>query len=382
MLVISTIFFVWQVTLSLIKLHDPPVIDTTETISIEDINLPVITVCPHKEFSWNLTALEKYGCMENPFYFLSGGGEKDYLLGWGAQWYMSFKEYLEVCTNPTYRYDVSPPKLKMFDDTYAWDNRFGGFTVEGVFVPAHPGYCFNIENYGVNQSTLQIIIVLESYEMLCNIFDIYLTDKSHWVMTSPYQPSHWGSKVSFNNDYLIEVEQVSNFDPANPESCKDYSDNEYQNCINDMIPFLDCNPPWYSTQNQCNSVYDRDHKFTMRKFIEKKVCGHNIWNKCPKPCTVIQSKIQTKAINTFSADLCAITLTFNEKVLKRTKSFSYGLSEFGVDMGSHLSLWFGLSFWSIMALIMRFYQWAKRWTKKVKEDGLYTSLLDFWHGNE
>jgi hypothetical protein len=318
-----------------------------------------------------------------PGLFLAGWDWGNSVTGWGAQWNMSFKEYLGVCTNPTYRYDISTPEVAIFEGQgQGSNNHIPGFTVEGVFIPAHPGYCFNIENYGVNRSTLTITIFLESYRNMCEIFDIYLTDKSHWVMTSPYLPSHWGSKVSFSNHYLIEVEQVSNFDPKNSESCRDYSDNDYQNCINDMIPFLECNPPWYSTQNQCTSVYDRNISSFMVNFVFRMTSDNFDWNKCPKPCTVTQSKIQTRALNTFPADICAITLTFNKKVLKRTKSFSYGWSEFGVDMGSHLGLWFGLSFWSIKTLSIRFYQWAKLWKRKYTENGLKQTLLDFWHGNE
>ena len=293
---------------------------------------------------------------------------------------MTFKELVDYCTNPRYIFDKSPPEIRIYraPKNSAYIEEISGFTLEGVFVAANPGYCFNIENYGVDRDTLSIQIELgwnhwNKIEPVGDIFDVYLTDKKHWIMTSSYLPSHWGPTLSFNNEYLIEIEKVSNFDPKNPESCKDYDDNDYQNFINNRLPFLDCNPPWYSTQNPCTSVYDQNIYSSVLIVLDSMIYGYHVWNKCPKPCTVTQSKIQTKSLDTLLDPYkYLLTLTFNENVLKRTKSFSYGWSEFGVDMGSHLGLWFGLSFWSIKTLSIRFY----KWTQKVREHGLKQTLLD------
>ena len=123
--------------------------------------------------------------------------------------------------------------------------------------------------------------------------------------TSPYLPSHWGPSVSFNNHYLIEIEQVSNFDPKNPKGCKDYKDNEFENCINDptslFLPILGCNPPWYSTQNVCTSVVNEVNEtyssiiYDYLVFNLFSLDSQTFWNGCPKHCTVTQSKIQPKA---------------------------------------------------------------------------------------
>ena len=380
MWIVTTVFFAWQVINSLVKLHDPPVIDTTEIISIEDVNLPVITFCPHEEYSWNKTALIKYGYHGDPGLLLAGiSQDVDDVIGWGAQWDMTFKELVDNCTNPEYRYINSSKEVKIWEAPYISGTaiEIHGFTVEGVFVPAHPGYCFNIEDYGVDRDTLSIEIQLRDfYTNFMDNFDIYLTDKSLWTMTSPYLPSHWGPKISFKTNYLIEVEQVSNYDPKNPGRCRDYNDNDYQNCMNDRLTFLDCNPPWYSTQNPCTEVYDQSLIEEMFNLVNRVLKGKTLEKKCPKPCTDTQSKIQIGATNTRSGHW--LTLTFNEKVLKRTKKFSYGWPEFGVDMGSHLGLWYGISFWSIRT----FSKWSyKMGSGKVKENGLYTTLLDYLCGN-
>ena len=164
------------------------------------------------------------------------------------------------------------------------------FTIEGVFVPALSRNCFNIENYGVNRYNLSIAIDLTTQKG--EQFDIYLTDKSHWIMTSPYLPSHWGPTISFNNEFFIEIEKVSNFDPKNPESCKDYDDNDYQNCINNRLPFLDCNPPWYSTQNPCTSVYDQNISWSMIDVVDSIIFGKIFGINVPNHALLYIQKLQ------------------------------------------------------------------------------------------
>jgi hypothetical protein len=53
-------------------------------------------------------------------------------------------------------------------------------------------------------------------------------------------------------------------------------------------------------------------------------------------------------------------LKFDELVVHRTKVLAYGFSEFLIDMGSNLGLWFGLSVLGITDLGIMAMQWFKK----------------------
>ena len=98
MLLFTSAMFIWQTSNSIKKLQDPPVIDTTEILSIDDIDLPVITFCSSQ--SWNETALERYGYGGSLGFMV--GSFWDNEIAWGAQWNMTFRELLDACTNLPY----------------------------------------------------------------------------------------------------------------------------------------------------------------------------------------------------------------------------------------------------------------------------------------
>ena len=58
----------------------------------------------------------------------------------------------------------------------------------------------------------------------------------------------------YSNEYMVKVEQLSNFDPRKPDECKEYTDGEFERCVDDGLqdlwkPILGCNPPWLSPQD-------------------------------------------------------------------------------------------------------------------------------------
>ena len=68
-----------------------------------------------------------------------------------------------------------------------------------------------------------------------------------------YKESNWGpsTKVQLGDDYdyMIKVDHLSNFDPRNPDDCKEYTEDDFENCVDEELqdlwkPSLGCNPPW------------------------------------------------------------------------------------------------------------------------------------------
>ena len=61
-LVFSFLMFIWQASIAVSKLMDPPVVDSTERLNMANIEPPLITIC-HLE-QWNITKLKHYGYHE------------------------------------------------------------------------------------------------------------------------------------------------------------------------------------------------------------------------------------------------------------------------------------------------------------------------------
>ena len=62
----------------------------------------------------------------------------------------------------------------------------------------------------------------------------------------------------------------------------------------------------------------------------------------------------------------SLTLKFDDLVVHRTKVLAYGFSDFLIDLGSSLGLWFGLSVFGITDLGMTAYQWIKKLKRETK----------------
>ena len=62
----------------------------------------------------------------------------------------------------------------------------------------------------------------------------------------------------------------------------------------------------------------------------------------------------------------SLMLKFDDLVVHRTKVLAYGFSDFLIDLGSSLGLWFGLSVFGITDLGMTAYQWIKKLKRGTK----------------
>ena len=89
--------------------------------------------------------------------------------------------------------------------------------------------------------------------------------------------------------------------------------------------------------------------------------------RCTKPCTVAQPTVMYNANEVLEdyPEHFVLCLKFAEQVVYTTKKLAYGTSEFLIDMGSSLGLWFGLSVFGITDLGITTFQWVKNIRQKV-----------------
>ena len=81
-------------------------------------------------------------------------------------------------------------------------------------------------------------------------------------------------------------------------------------------------------------------------------------DKCTKACLVTRSNIfNNGARNGFGVG--NLKFVFDGIVVKKTKMLAYDFSDFLIDIGSSLGLWFGLSVFGITDLGIMVIQWAE-----------------------
>ena len=81
--------------------------------------------------------------------------------------------------------------------------------------------------------------------------------------------------------------------------------------------------------------------------------------RCTKPCNITQSDVflrkvlDTKGLRNKNR----LKLKFANRVVHITKILDYGISNFVIDLGSSLGLWFGLSVFGLTDLAALFLNW-------------------------
>ena len=82
--------------------------------------------------------------------------------------------------------------------------------------------------------------------------------------------------------------------------------------------------------------------------------------RCRKACTIVQPNVLYGKQEGYEPGYNGITLNFADEVVYTTKKLAYGPSQFLIDMGSNLGLWFGLSVFGITDLGITAFQWVKK----------------------
>ena len=360
LLAFSIFMFIYQASVAVMKLMNPSVVDSTEKFDIADIEPPLITICPREQ--WNKTMLKQFGYSSNFNFWFGYDKSVGSLVGWGAQHNLTFEELVGKVLN----YHLSNDDM-MFGYR---NNKQMDVNYEIIFYPKF-GYCYDLVNLSTS-GEMEIWIQPEYKDA-----QVYITDKKLRTRHGVHVASHWGSKIilqkGWHQEYSVKVKLLSDFDPRDPSSCMEYEYDAYEKCVDDELqqvwkPLINCNPPWLSAMDQCDGVMNisqetsdliKNNTFETTDGI-RKMKTYPAKEKCTKACTIAQPNIfygkeENKGI-TFST----LVLNFDDRVIYTTKKLDYGPSEFLIDMGSSLGLWFGLSVFGITDLGITALQWIKK----------------------
>ena len=148
-LLISFIMFYIQAQIAVNSLRDPPVVDSTETLNIADVDPPLITFCPLNQF--NRIKIEEYGYRYygNLDYVLHGTSFKNKVYAWGAQYNLTFEELVDEM----FMVHKDIFKLELL-------NRKMNPRYEERFYPGY-GYCIDVSNYTITEE-IELFVELNS----------------------------------------------------------------------------------------------------------------------------------------------------------------------------------------------------------------------------
>ena len=135
-LLVSFIMFYIQVQIAFYSLRNPPVIDSTETLNIADVDPPLITVCPLNQFNGTAMML-KYGYGFGLDRVLFGDDDKKDVYAWGTQYNLTFDKLIDNMLRVHYDF---------FIITLTNYNRNMNPRYEKRFYPGN-GYCIDVSNY-------------------------------------------------------------------------------------------------------------------------------------------------------------------------------------------------------------------------------------------
>ena len=369
-LAFSSCMFTYQTLVAIQKLTSPPVVDSTERLNIEDVDSLMITICPLNQ--WNISKLNEFGYEDELYLLLGLANVSKTFVGWGAQHNLTFEQLFQKLQN----FNLSNPEVVVWLDGWIEEN----ISTESIFYPKF-GLCYELVNLTITKNILLAISRFDTQEGENVPAQVLITDKRLRTKNTLHTESHWGSSIvikqGMDYSYLIKVEQISNFDPQNPAYCKNYDGDEFDKCNDAELqqiwkPLINCNPPWVSSNNQCivdmnvtrgtaESLYYNTYVTVVGIY---EMVTHFKKESCNKACIVTQASIlpseKKKSRYATASNQTYLRLNFASEVIYTTKKFAYGPSEFLIDMGSSLGLWFGLSVFGITDLGIIAFQWFKK----------------------
>ncbi len=224
-----------------------------------------------------------------------------------------------------------------------------------------------------------IITGNEFFDVL-NMAQIFLTDKLLRTVPAVDLSSQRGEPIIMKNGtdvtYLVQIEKYPFLDPYQPDLCKNYNLEEHLECVDgNLKDYLDmsCRPPWLAKRNACLDMnwYGIANNITlsqldasvendlvtmtrsiiyMEDFEEKK--------SSPVPCSVTRSDIRTGITGRALAG-SEVRLVFEDRIKHSENTFGYGRSDFLVDLGSSVGLWFGISVFGLTNMSIVLFKYCK-----------------------
>ena len=349
---IALSMFVFQMKISLENLFNPPIIVSEKKLSITEIDPPMITVCPLNQVDEE--KLKYFG-------------------------FDSYDKFLKGTIKPFHPTNIS--FWKIFEQVLTYDpyldlnlevkidkSEYNTTNFVRQFYPKF-GYCWELTDFDLTDA-LEIKIMGSVTRA-----NVLLTDRLQRTKPALAISSHRGIAIEVDEykdyTYFVEIGIKSFAKPLDPYYCKDFVENEFEKCVDEAFQKLEldyvCQPPWLTLQQACtdmkwrkptetsssflfmiatnalNDFWLYDDIIEMKNFVEKK--------KCPKPCKEIRSLVRPGLTGT-SRIQGRTTLLFDEIVIFTEDIISYDFTNFLLDLGSSVGLWFGISVIGLTDLIM------------------------------
>ena len=357
------------------KLVNPPVVEVSEHLKMADHQLPMITLCPTKQFNDSV------------------------LLGYGYQSYEFFIKGIVLdhkAGNKTFQ--------DIVDEAFVYSiEKDVDLTLEGTngtwrkqFYPKY-GYCWNLENFNYSN---EIRIKTSKLIKKTGPMAVFLTDRDLRTYFDLHLASQKGDlmEVEMNktSNFYAEFSKLSFFNPRNESACRNYELLEYAECVDNdkLVAKLNgtyqCSPPWLTSRNSCQDMNWRlrpDVKSKPAKETRGLFGSTSVWNNvksviwnaikirliltpyiementdakrsCLIPCTVLVSKIRPGSSKD-NPDGTEIRLLLDDYVAFSYNTINYHFTDFLVDIGSSVGLWFGLSVFGLADFGIQMFSYLK-----------------------
>ena len=320
MVVIAAIvMFCFQCEIALMKLIYPPVDDFTHVEKIENVDLPLVTVCPTEQSTnWKFLKFG-YGSNENLLSGHIGLTEDLNITSWGGFHNLTYNELKSQI------FDLKAVKsIRVYSGKEKAASKI-------VYIPKY-GYCKEISNYSSYYGLW--ISAAKKYSKL----RVFMTDRNFKTYFSVDYSSHEGSSIETSKAeehwYEVSLHTVSSCQIA-PDKLKQ---DDYDKCVNENIlntvgKLLGCVPPWMSPHNQCNSTYEFDfaekhvQDFSW-EFVKSPVSlrNMNLELTCRKHCsttTVNVQLVEMKKKKYYVVFSTEVNIAFNREAEVKEKFFDY-----------------------------------------------------------
>ena len=367
--VICITMFLVQFKTAVEKLKNPLITEFTKHLDIDEIDPPLISICPLGQY--NQKQLENLGYSASTSLFLGLVRDENYL-SWGAHMNKSFEEILElVLVDQEQTMDpieVRGGKTEQLDDA----PKFGR-----NFYPRY-GYCWELARYSAKNLSEQLI------SLPAGQYHVYLTDRKLTTHTTLDLSTHKENSIQILEpgwySYDVSVRIASRYDPRFEDSCHDYvTDGELALCVDEEIkqsyhPILGCNPPWVSTDEECKSTIKKtsqveaalDESWKFQTVLPIMLMDRQPGQKaCTKSCNTTISRVKFKE-HVEDIFFTYLKLIFADEADYRVKELAYGKYEFLIDIGSSLGLWLGLSVFGLSSMVVELLLIARKVAKMAK----------------
>ena len=280
---ISVAMFCFQLNIAIQSLIFPQEVDSTSIIDIKDINdieLPIITLCPTNQT--NITALQELGYYDEQNLLMGYVGDK---ISWGGYHNLTHEELLQLTHEKWFtKFDV------VFGNGYQSKARL-------KYLPPY-GFCEEISecypgsdiSLSLKNTDIRIFITDNNYRSYFNLD--FTSQKGDPIINSRDEIHYYDVEVDVTSWCNVKPDLVPEKD-----SFKQCVDEELLRVIGKP---LGCLPPWMSPNNQCNSTYPSTFWDSIPDFwvkyinIPMTLRNMEIERKCRKYCSMTRSTVQLR----------------------------------------------------------------------------------------